>query len=55
VSIPRDEIEELAPSRVSAMPDGLLNTLTLEEVADLFAYLSKPPRANLTSRDRERQ
>jgi hypothetical protein len=32
------------------MPDGLLNTLTLEEIADLFAYLNEPQRSAITSR-----
>ena len=32
------------------MPDGLLNTLTLEEVGDLFAYLTQGPAAELTTR-----
>ena len=30
---------EATRTKVSSMPDGLLNTLTLEEIADLFAYL----------------
>jgi putative membrane-bound dehydrogenase-like protein len=37
----KDEIEEAKRTKHSAMPDGLLNILTLEEVADLFAYLTK--------------
>jgi hypothetical protein len=33
------------------MPDGLLDPLTLEEVADLFAYLQKSNKAaSLTRR-----
>jgi hypothetical protein len=40
VSIRRVDIDEIQPSTVSAMPTGLLNPLTLEEVAHLFAYLS---------------
>ena len=30
------------------MPEGLFNTLTLAEIADLFAYMANPP-AKLTS------
>ncbi|MGD9723204.1 MAG: HEAT repeat domain-containing protein [Pirellulales bacterium] len=41
-NVAKDEIEEIVPSRQSAMPDGLFNTLSLEEIADLFAYLAKP-------------
>lgn len=33
------EIEETVPSKTSAMPTGLLNPLTQQEIADLFAYL----------------
>jgi putative heme-binding domain-containing protein len=40
VAIRREEIDEIQPSTVSAMPTGLLNPLALEEVAHLFAYLS---------------
>jgi putative heme-binding domain-containing protein len=39
IEIRKDDIEEIQPSNVSAMPTGLLNPLTLEQVADLFAYL----------------
>ncbi|HUY36118.1 MAG TPA: HEAT repeat domain-containing protein [Pirellulales bacterium] len=44
-TIHKDDIEETSPSKKSAMPEGLLNQLTLEQIADLFAYLSRPPRA----------
>ena len=37
--IVRDSIEEMAPSEVSMMPSGLLNTLTAAEIIDLLAYL----------------
>jgi putative heme-binding domain-containing protein len=43
------DIEETKPSNVSAMPTGLLDTLSLEEIGDLFVYLqgtAKP--VNLT-------
>ncbi len=43
VSIPADELDETAPSSFSAMPEGLLNDLTLKQIADLFAYLNRPP------------
>lgn len=39
VSIPRAEIVESKSSDVSPMPQGLLNTLSREEVLDLIAYL----------------
>ena len=39
ISIPEEDIDEITPSKISAMPDGLLKELTQEEIADLFAYL----------------
>jgi putative heme-binding domain-containing protein len=48
VALAQDEIDAVAPSHVSAMPEGLLNDLTLEQIADLFAYLSRPPVTELT-------
>ncbi len=39
VSIDRKEIEEMMESKISAMPSGLLNRMTQEEVLDLLAYL----------------
>jgi putative heme-binding domain-containing protein len=39
VDIAQADIEEIKPSNVSAMPTGLLNQLTLEQVGQLFAYL----------------
>ena len=36
-----------------AMPEGLLNPLTLEDIANLFAYLSYPPGTSVTSRRAE--
>jgi putative heme-binding domain-containing protein len=35
----RSDIDTLAKSRLSMMPEGLLQALTREEVADLFAFL----------------
>ena len=43
------KIEETKRAKQSAMPDGLLNTLTLEEVADLFAYLTKTPAGDVAN------
>ena len=37
--IPKSSIEERRPSKVSEMPEGLINTLTEDEVLDLIAYL----------------
>ena len=44
-SVAKSDIESIAPSKKSAMPEGLFNTLTLAEIADLFAYMGKLPAA----------
>ena len=38
-NVSRDEIEETLVSKVSMMPNGLINTLNQDEVLDLIAYL----------------
>lgn len=38
-SIPKNTIDELIPSKLSTMPDGLLMTLTREEILDLLAFV----------------
>ncbi len=43
VQIAKKDIEEITPSKISAMPERLFNPLTLAEIADLFAYMSKVP------------
>jgi putative membrane-bound dehydrogenase-like protein len=43
VDISHDEIDDIQTSNVSVMPTGLLNALTLDQVADLFAYLNGAP------------
>ena len=39
VQLRRDEIESLAPSDVSVMPQGLEKQLTRQELSDLLEYL----------------
>jgi putative heme-binding domain-containing protein len=39
VGVNQTQIEDMKPSPVSMMPEGLLNTLNQDEVLDLFAYL----------------
>jgi putative heme-binding domain-containing protein len=55
VDVARDDIEEMLPSRVSAMPAGLLDPLTQEEIADLFAFLgyTAPPTVARGTQDQE--
>jgi putative heme-binding domain-containing protein len=50
VHLTADDVEEIEPCRTSAMPEGLLNTLTLQQVADLFAYLMDGQNANVAGR-----
>ena len=38
-AVQRDTIEEVIPSKTSLMPEGLLNTLTRDEILDLVAYI----------------
>ncbi len=45
-----NEIEKIVPSRISAMPDGLLESLSLEEVVDLFTYLGAAPKTDVVRR-----
>ncbi len=45
------DIEDVQPSKLSAMPEGLANRLTLEQIADLFAYLMKSPEPNVAGRN----
>ncbi len=47
VKVERDEVEDIRKSKLSHMPEGLLNELSLSQVADLFAYLVKGSRTNL--------
>ena len=55
VTLVQDKIKRTSPSKISAMPEGLLNSLTLEEIADLFAYLNESSTAHVSSRRKEPQ
>lgn len=39
ITLRRDEIDEVQPQRQSLMPEGLLKSLSEQQVRDLFAYL----------------
>lgn len=45
-TIAKDEIDEIVPSKLSIMPEGLLNNLTKDEVLDLIAYLRSGGKAD---------
>jgi putative heme-binding domain-containing protein len=44
ITIPKDEIEEQKPSPISVMPEGLLDPLSYQEIADLIALFESVPR-----------
>lgn len=45
--IARDEIDEIAPSKLSLMPEGLLDVLSPDDVRDLIGYLQVPQQIPL--------
>src|SRR5262245_51502060 len=51
VELAASDIEDVQPSKLSAMPEGLANRLTLEQIADLFAYLTKSPEPSVAGRN----
>ena len=51
--VPEEEIDEIVASSTSSMPEGLLDPLSIQEIADLFEYLTVPPRSSVSTR-RER-
>jgi putative heme-binding domain-containing protein len=57
IDVKKSDITERRPSKVSPMPEGLVNQLTEEEILDLLAYIEaagKDKAANFTP-SRERQ
>ncbi len=50
IDLAHGEIEQIRPSPVSSMPAGLLNSLTLEQVSDLFAFLGQDNQPNLSEK-----
>jgi putative heme-binding domain-containing protein len=51
VTVPKDEVDEVHARRTSDMPSNLLDTLSAQEVADLFLFLGSRPDAVFTKRD----
>ncbi len=49
--IAKNDIDEQAPSDISVMPEGLLNTLTRQEIADLLALFASAPRVETPASD----
>jgi len=50
VKVDRKDILSLKPSPTSPMPDGLLSSLTQDEVLDLLAYLVSSGRVETGAR-----
>jgi len=50
VELLHEDIDDVRPSSLSAMPTGLLNALSLEQVADLFAYLGSGGTVGVASK-----
>ncbi len=50
VAIAEADIDSIVPSKISAMPEGLLNELTLIEISDLMAYLGMLPPTSLAEK-----
>ncbi|HTN74513.1 MAG TPA: HEAT repeat domain-containing protein [Pirellulaceae bacterium] len=50
VTVKESDIESTTVSKLSAMPEGLLNELTLTEISDLMAYLGMIPPASLAEK-----
>jgi putative heme-binding domain-containing protein len=40
IVVPREDIDAIKPSTASMMPEGQLETLSDQEIRDLFAYLA---------------
>ena len=49
VKLAANEIDDIRDHDQSSMPEGLLDSMTLKDVADLVAYLSKSPRDRVAS------
>jgi putative heme-binding domain-containing protein len=48
--VPGSEVEDVVENHESAMPEGLLDSLSLEEISDLFAYLGMLKPASVAVR-----
>ena len=44
VTVKKSDVERRVPSKLSPMPEGLINVLTQDEVLDLLAYMESGGR-----------
>ena len=51
--VDKSDVDEIEPNKASSMPSGLLNDLSLEEIADLFAFLTSAKKDGLAEADSE--
>jgi putative heme-binding domain-containing protein len=49
VTVEKDQVDEVIPVAKSSMPEGLLNDLELQEIADLFEFLESSAPAAMAS------
>lgn len=54
VRVPTKSVEQTIPSQVSAMPEGLLESLTLQQVSDLMEFLKETPDERVGERPQPR-
>ncbi len=52
LELSQSDIDDIQPSFQSSMPSELLNALSLQQVADLFAYLKQDHSINMAEKDR---
>jgi putative heme-binding domain-containing protein len=50
ITLKAEDVEDVKPTSISAMPEGLANRLTLEQIADLFAFLTNAPEPAVAGR-----
>ena len=50
VDLAHEDIDEIKASSTSSMPTGLLNSLSLQQVADLFAYLEQDVQSEIAQK-----
>ena len=56
IFVAAEDIDEIVPNKKSTMPAGLLNELSLEEIANLFAFLNQRAQPKISEKaDRENQ
>ena len=49
VELKRSEVARVDPSKLSSMPEGLVNILTKDEILDMFAYIEVVGKKSLSA------